>query len=338
MKKGVKSGIVIELNMNPKRLIKVFITLALLVVVAFSVSFDKFLTTLSSISLSTALIVIVGYTIGQLMSSYKWWTIARSGGIDVTYTVALRAYFVGMFVNCFGSGLGTVGGDVARGVLLAHGLPKKTEGVAAVVADRIQGLTILSIIALVTSTLFHSDRVPEWMILGLLGLVVAFIAGWIIGPWILTILPGHNKVVVKLRQVAAIFPRDIKTIAIISAISVVFHCTQILLHAVMATAVHADIPLETLFVVIPLVNIASSLPISWNGLGVRENSYMFFLTTAPALVSKEQAAAFGALWLLAVTATSAIGGIVALATGDLKLLKAQVKKDSAQPAPSAAQS
>jgi hypothetical protein len=176
------------------------------------------------------------------------------------------------------------------------------------------------------------------MILGLLGLVVAFIAGWIIGPWILTILPGHNKFIVKLRQVAAIFPRDVKTIAIISAISVVFHCTQILLHAVMAMAVQADIPLETLFVVIPLVNIASSLPISWNGLGVRENSYMFFLTAAPALVSKEQAAAFGALWLLAVTTTSAIGGIVALVTGDLKLLKAQVKKDSAQPATSAAQS
>jgi hypothetical protein len=154
-------------------------------------------------------------------------------------------------------------------------------------------------------------------------MVAAFITGWIIGPWFLTMLPGHNKVVVKLRQVAAIFPRDIKTISIISAISVVFHCNQILLHALMASALHAEIPLETLFVVIPLVNIASSLPISWNGLGVRENSYMFFLTAAPALVSKEQAAAFGALWLLAVTATSAIGGIVALVSGDLRLLKAQ---------------
>ncbi len=320
--------------MNAKSLIKVCITLTLLAVVAFSVSFDKLLVTLSSISLSTAIMVIVGYTLGQLMSSYKWWTIARSGGIDVPYSAALRAYFVGMFVNCFGSGLGTVGGDVARGVLLARGLPKKTEGVAAVVADRIHGLTILSIIALVTSTLFHSDRVPTWMILTLLGMVMAFIAGWIIGPWFLTMLPGHNKVVVKLRQVAAIFPRDGKTIAIISVISVVFHCTQILLHAVMASAVNAEIPLETLFVVIPLVNIASSLPISWNGLGVRENSYMFFLTAAPALVSKEQAAAFGALWLLAVTTTSAIGGIVALVSGDLQLLKAQSNQPPAQAAES----
>jgi hypothetical protein len=103
----------------------------------------------------------------------------------------------------------------------------------------------------------------------------------------------------------------------------------------MASALGAEIPLATLFVVIPLVNIASSLPISWNGLGVRENSYMFFLTAAPALVTKEQAAAFGALWLLAVTVTSAIGGIVALISGDLRLLKAPKNPGTEQPSDSA---
>lgn len=314
--------------MKPKSALKILITITLLVVVAYSVSFDKLWETLASISISTALLVIAGYSIGQLLSSYKWWTIARSGGIDVSYWVALKAYFIGMFVNCFGSGLGTVGGDVARGILLAHGLPKKTEGVAAVVADRVHGLTILSIIAISTSQLFASARVPSWMILALLGMVVGFIAAWIIGPWMLSHLPASNRFANKMRQVAAIFPRDIKTIAIISMISAIFHCTQILLHSVMASAVGAQIPLATLFVVIPLVNIASSLPISWNGLGVRENSYIFFLTAAPALVSKEQAAAFGALWLLAVTVTSALGGIVAAASGDLQLLRSQGKREA----------
>lgn len=290
-------------------------------VVAFSISFDKLLNTLGQISPITAILVIIGYTVGQLMSSVKWWTIARSGGIDVSYSTALKAYFIGMFVNCFGSGLGTVGGDVARGILISNGLPKKTEGIASVVADRIHGLTVLSVIALITSQLFRSDRVPGWLLLSLLTLIMGFIAAWVLGPAILRRLPNSSKFAMKMHQVAAIFPRDIGVLSLITAISVVFHCTQILLHAVMANAVGAQIPLATLFVVIPLVNIASSLPISWNGLGVRENSYIYFLTAAPALVSAEQAAAFGALWLLAVTATSAIGGIVALVTGDLKLLK-----------------
>jgi len=326
----MRSGIVSGSLMKAKNIIKPAITVALLLVVAYSVSWDKFLETLSSIKLTTACVVIVGYTAGQLLSSVKWWTIVRSGGIDVPYGKAFKAYVIGGFVTCFGLGLGTVGGDVARGIIVAGSLPKKTEGVAAVIADRIHGLTVLSIIALATSFVFHTDRVPTFIILALLGLVVGFIAGWIIGPQLLTLLPGDSKLARKLKQVAAIFPRDGRTVSIITVLSVVFHTTQILLHAVMASALGAQIPLATLFVVIPLVNIASSLPISWNGLGVRENSYMFFLTAAPALVSKEQAAAFGALWLLAVTVTSALGGIVALISGDLRLLKVAANPSDGQ--------
>lgn len=333
LKNWVRSGILSQkrrdsppvLPMTPKTLIKVLITIVMVTIVALSISFEKLMVTLGQITPVTALIVIVGYTIGQLISSVKWWTIARSGGIDVPYSAALKAYFIGMFVNCFGSGLGTVGGDVARGILISNGLPKKTEGIAAVVADRIHGLTVLSIIALVTSQLFRSDRVPGWLLLSLLVLIAGFITAWILGPAVLTRLPASSRFTPKLRQVAAIFPREVGVVFFITALSVIFHCTQILLHAVMAHAVGAQIPLATLFVVIPLVNIASSLPISWNGLGVRENSYIYFLTAAPALVSAEQAAAFGALWLVAVTVTSAIGGIVALVTGDLKLLKPSAK-------------
>jgi uncharacterized membrane protein YbhN (UPF0104 family) len=307
--------------MRLKTVIKAAITCSLLAIVALSVSFDKLLKTLSEISPLTALIVTLGYTVGQLLSSVKWWTIARAGGIDVPYRAALKAYFIGMFVNCFGSGLGTVGGDVARGILISNGLPKKTEGIAAVVADRVHGLTVLSIIALITSQIFKSDRVPDLLIISLFGLILSFVGGWVLAPTLLKALPPSNRFANKMHQVAKIFPRDLKVLTTISAISVVFHCNQILLHALMANALGVTIPLATLFVVIPLVNIASSLPISWNGLGVRENSYIFFLTSAPALVSIEQATAFGAIWLLAVTATSALGGIVALVTGDLNLLR-----------------
>lgn len=315
--------------MPSKTLIKAAITIIMVAVVALSISFEKLLETLATISPITALVVIIGYTAGQILSSVKWWTIARAGGIDVPYTTALKALFIGMFVNCFGSGLGTVGGDVARGILISNGLPKKTEGIAAVVADRVHGLTVLSAIALSTSLFFDTGRVPGWILLCLLGLTLCFVLGWIVGPVLLKTIPCSAAISAKMQQVASIFPRNARILVIITGMSVIFHCSQILLHAVMANAVGATIPLSTLFVVIPLVNIASSLPISWNGLGVRENSYIYFLTAAPALVSAEQAAAFGALWLLAVTTTSALGGIVALVTGDLKLLKSQGSSDQA---------
>ncbi len=320
--------------MKPKSLIKILLSAVMLGLVFYSAEKRNLLETFKTISLSTVLVVVVGYTVGQLMSSVKWWTIARSGGIDVSYPAALKAYFIGMFVNCFG--LGMVGGDAVRGLLIAQGQPKKTEGVASVVADRIHGLTVLGIIALITSMTLGNDRVQWQLISGLFTLVIGFIAAWIIGPWVLTHLPGirSTRVANKLRQVAAIFPRDPKTLAIITAISVVFHSLQISLHAVMASGLGVSIPLTTLFVVVPFVNIASSLPISWNGLGVREGSYKsFFVTSAPALMTSEQAIAFGALWLLAVMITSAIGGIVAFVSGDLSSLKRSGSLDATPSTP-----
>ena len=86
----------------------------------------------------------------------------------------------------------------------------------------------------------------------------------------------------------------------------------------MAIGVGASIPWKSLLVVIPFVNLVSTLPISWQGIGVRENAYVFFL--APAYLSREQALAFGALWLLAVTTASAVGGLLSVLTKDNKTI------------------
>jgi uncharacterized membrane protein YbhN (UPF0104 family) len=309
--------------MKPKSFIKISLSALMVILIVRSVDLEQLKTTFRSISPVTAILVIAGFFLGQLMSSVKWWCIARSGGLEVPYSIALKAYFIGMFVNCFG--LGMVGGDVARGVLVASGLPKKTEGVASVVVDRIHGLTVLSLMALFTSFALGNEFVPDHFVEVLMALCVGFITIWLAGPMLLTHIPFLRQLPIaqKLDEVAKMFPRNPRTLLTITSISVVFHTLQISLHAVMAAGVGAYIPWATLFVVIPFVNIASSLPISWNGIGVRENSYIFFL--APTILSKEQALAFGALWLLAVTVASAAGGIVALFTGDMRLLKVRPK-------------
>ncbi len=308
--------------MNTKALLKLALSIIMVAIVLSSVNFQTLQATFLTMSPVTVILVIVGYTMGQLLSSFKWWTIAYSGGIKTPYPTALKAYFIGMFLNCFSFGM--LGGDAARGILVANGQPKKTEGIASVVADRVHGLIVLSCIALATCAIMGRDRVSPDLLQLLLLLVIGCTAGWLIGPWLLPRLPfiRHSRIGVKLQQVMAIFPRDLKTLAIITGISVIFHLTQISLHSLMASGMGVSIPFTTLLLVIPFVNIVCSLPISWNGLGVREQAYTYFLASTPAIVSDEQAVAFGAIWLLAVTVSSAIGGIIAIISGDLKSLKA----------------
>jgi len=64
----------------------------------------------------------------------------------------------------------------------------------------------------------------------------------------------------------------------------------------------------------PLTNLASALPVSWNGLGVRESAYVFFLARVG--VASEAAVALALLWLGVVLVGGAIGGIVYVSLGE----------------------
>ena len=45
-------------------------------------------------------------------------------------------------------------------------------------------------------------------------------------------------------------------------------------------------------------------------------------------MSREQALAFGAMWLLAQTVASAIGGLIAFLSGDMKILRSKEAVDA----------
>lgn len=306
--------------MKKKSLIKFGISLLMMVLVLRYVDFPKLKSVLLGIPLHTVLAVVICYTLGQLISSFKWWLITRAGHIEVSYPNALKAYFIGMFVNCFG--LGTIGGDVTRGLLVAPSGTPKSIALASVVADRAHGLAVLAFIGGISTVLVGSLTLDSTLVFSLSSLGLAVALGWFVGPaLVLRIIPSTHRMHGKIKEMLEVFPRTPRTLITITVVSALFHLTQISLHKVMGYGLGLDIPWVYLLTIIPFINIIATLPISWNGLGVRENAYVFFLS--PIVLSKEQAVAFGALWLLAVTVSSAVGGIVALFSKDLS---------SAQPA------
>lgn len=295
--------------------IKILVSLAALVVVLRLVDLAELEESMLRIPLSTIALVVVSVFLSQLLSSYKWWLLACSGGIAVPWSLAFKAYFFGMFVNWFG--LGTVGGDVARGVVLGSVSRQKATALASVFADRVHGLTVLAGICLVSMAAFGHDAIGRDYLMLLIVCTIAAVLGWYFVPGIaLTVLPKQGALHQKMQEAAGVFPRNIFTIGYISAVSLVFHLLQISTHQIMAHGFGIHISWQTLLIAIPVINILSTLPISWNGLGVRENGYVFFL--APIVISHEEAIAFGAMWLLATTVSSAIGGLIALVYPDIR--------------------
>lgn len=310
--------------MKPKKLIRPIVSILALAIILRVVDFAALKTTLLGISPGYAALIVLIYFLGQILSSIKWWLIANAGGVKAPFTKTLRAYFTGMFVNI--AGVGTIGGDVARGILIATGdnnemISTRFVGVTTVIADRLHGLAVLAGIGLVGVLMFGSQSLEPWLIWVLAACSAGVVLGWIFGPrLVLAFFPRENRFRSRVEQLSNAFPRDLKVVAICTGISIFFHLSQIVLHKFMGYAIGVDVPWALLFVACPFSNILSTLPISFQGLGVRENAYRFFFVTAGAL-STEQAVAFGALWFCAMTISGSIGGLVAIASGDFQVIR-----------------
>jgi len=309
----------LEVNIiNLKWLLKLCSSILLLLLVLYFVDLQELKSTFLSIPVSIAMAVVIGFALSQVISAYKWWLMAKSAGIDVPFPAALKSYFIGMFINCFG--LGVVGGDVARGLILVQGKPLKAASMASVIADRVHGLAVLAAIGAMASLFFGTQNINIYLVYFIWLLTFGMILGWFIGPRVsLLFLKRDSRHRKKLMEMWNAFPTDPKTLLYITFISVLFHALQIALHWLMGIGFGVHISWSYLFITIPFVSILTTLPISWNGLGVRENAYVFFF--APLILTAEQAIAFGAMWLLAMTVASVVGGITAFITKDFQFLK-----------------
>jgi uncharacterized membrane protein YbhN (UPF0104 family) len=205
-------------------------------------------------------------------------------------------YFAGLFFNLF---LPTsIGGDLSRCYYLADNRSDILRAMTTILADRISGMVALICIAAI-ALLATSVVIPAWMtvitvggaVLLILGLLIPFISPRFFRKFELPYRYWENPRFMAASLAASFFIQ----------LSVVF------INLFIGNAVGVAIPWEFYFVFTPLVAVAGMIPISLNGLGVREGAYVYFL--AHVGVASPQALAFAILWLILITSTSVLGGI-----------------------------
>jgi uncharacterized membrane protein YbhN (UPF0104 family) len=286
-------------------LIKVILTLVLLILVYSRIDIDVVLKKISSLDLLTVFLLLFLYFFSQVINSFKWRFFLVEAGINVSYYDVFRAFFLGMFLNTFG--IGTIGGDLARAMAIPCQKGQRTACMATVLADRIYGLMTLLLIGSFSLIVFRPAYVPELFVMLLFPLLVLLFVLISTGPrLLLSFIPDGFFLKGKIEKAFSAFPRRARSLIAITSISIVFHCTQIFLAFKIFLALSSPISIYTAFCSIPFINIASSLPISVNGLGVREAVGIYILH--PAGVLHEATVVFATVWVLVVTCVSAVIG------------------------------
>lgn len=297
-------------------LLKTLVSLGLLSFLLSRIDLSGLLETLTSAHLFYVVLVLIIYLLSQLLSCFRWVLLARPLGFRLPYREFLSFYFIGMFFNLFAPS--TVGGDVGRVFYLARGGTETREGgraaptayaLISVVADRAIGLAVLVWIGALALLVFPAYSLP--LVIRYLTYAVALgsLLGWASVPLINRFLRRREDPLGKnLRWGLETYWGHQSVIIQTVLLSFFVHFIQTGVQLLVGQALYLDLPWSYGFILYPLVGLFSALPISLNGIGLREGGYLFLLRQID--VSSEKAIAFGILWFIIVAFDSLIGGIV----------------------------
>lgn len=297
-------------------LLKGLVSLGLLSFLLSRIDLPRFLGALSSAHLSYVVLALLAYFLGQMMSSMRWALLARPLGFENPFKDFIAFYLIGMFFNLFAPS--TVGGDAGRVFYLARsgsqGLKRGWTGSASqalmsVIMDRALGMAVMVWIGAAAVALFPKYALPLAVRYLTFALALGCLFGWKLLPLLYRILPGREHPVGKNFLLAVETYRSrwpVLRMAIILALAI--HLIQTWIQILLGRALGLEIPWSYCFILYPLVSTFSALPISFNGIGLREGGYLFLLQRIG--VSSEKAIAFGLLWFIIVAVDSLVGGAV----------------------------
>jgi glycosyltransferase 2 family protein len=251
------------------------------------------------------LAVIVIYVAGLVMSAWRWNLLGSLLKIPAPFTHYLRYAFIGMFTNVFVPGL--VGGDALRALYLGRRHQRLGDAIASVAADRIVGLIGLFWLAAAAAAAM-SVRLPRTVTLPTIAVGAISLAGFAALPLIGALAARMQT---RIAAVAAtIAPYLDRPLAMMPAVglSIALQLSLATCLWILARGLGLSAPLTLFVLCVPIANVFVSLPVTLNGLGVRETAYLMLFGMAG--MAKADAIALGLLWF-AATLLGNLTGVVA---------------------------
>jgi uncharacterized protein (TIRG00374 family) len=267
--------------------------------------------------------------LGVVLSAWRWQRVLRVFDAEAGLRPLFGHYLAGLFVgNVLPS---TIGGDVLRVTRASTTVGSPTIAFGSVVLERLTGFVALPVLVvlgfLVRPSLLEVDR--AWLALLIAGITLVLLV-------IVVFLAGHPRIAGRFAEhenwtkfIGAVhvgvdrLRREPSQLVPVLGTALLYQLSVVLAVALIFRTLDLPVPLAGVFAYVPAVAMLQVLPLSFNGLGVREGALVLFLQ--PWGVSSAQAIAAGLLWFLATLIVSSLGA-PAFAVGQRR------RRDASEPA------
>ncbi len=249
-----------------KLFLKITISLFLIFVLLHKIDIHHLKEIIFRIGIENFIILSMMYMLSQVISSIRWHFVIKSLDRDIPALELLRVYLIGMFANIFLPSI--IGGDALKAYIISKkiGLEKS---ISSIFLERYNGLLALLFISLLSVLFFHNFFNYKITIAVILINIFSYIS-----IYSLKFIQGSNKIKQFYKNIT-IFHKS-KNFILVSSLSFLVQITVILIYYICGNMLGLKVDWIYYFAFIPIINLISFLPISFNGIGVREFSFVFF--------------------------------------------------------------
>lgn len=293
------------------RLLKLFVTCAVIGWVIYSYGWVNIKSTILKARIDWLLGGVLLFVISVILGARQWQIILKNKRLQLPFGKALRLYFTGIFFNNFI--LGIVAGDAFKVATLQLDKKGGKAGFAASVIDRLAGLLVLCLYAIVGGTVIFILNIQQnkqfYMVLGVLALFMAILFGFFIIllsrtlqnairdllqklPW----LPAKDLIINALDEtfVNRHLREDKKMLLQVAVISFFIQTLRIFVNifAAQSLGIFSFAIMHYFFVIIPIISLLMLVPTPFGvretiggvifgfaGFSVEESVIMLFLAT-----------------------------------------------------------
>jgi len=273
------------------------------------------------------------FLLSNLIGSWLWARLLRAQGVQIPYRKAASYYFVGLFFNNFLPS--NIGGDIARISDAAKHAEHVSPVFSATLMDRLLGVLAIGLLAVVASA-SALDRLHLYAlyasVLAVFSLAVAlFVSIFHRGvlefferPFRAMGWTGVEGAITRLLDDLHGFKNQTGTLVAAFAASAVVQVSRIYVHYLVGLALGVRIAAGYYFVLVPVLAALVSLPISLNGIGVREGASVVLFQLAG--LTREQSFSVPFVTYLISVMISLLGGLIFLSRSPRRAIEKRLER------------
>ncbi len=264
-------------------LVKTLITIILCSIIVWQGDWNKIWEIFRNSNPFLIAVVFIGMLGGVAISAYKWQVVLSIHGIHYAFIQLQRYYYTSVFFNNFLPS--NIGGDVYRIFQTVRCQPNRAGAVAAVITERLTGIWALIALGAVGGMLvYFSDPLhPVWILP-----VLSVFSAMTLTPLVLLIFSGR---VLTWCLALPVFPQKLKKVLLLSedyrrhslntlriiGISFGFQLFTLTWMLLLAYTVGGHSSMHRLVLGFALCNLAALLPLSLNGIGLFDGSFIYVM-------------------------------------------------------------